>query len=103
MPNPYYSFSQYEVSQVDTRVKITNLPTNTSISIYTADGSLVRRLNKTETAETSLEWDMKNANGVPIASGAYLFYIRCYDNTGKKYERVQKWFCVNRPLDLSTY
>ena len=35
VPNPYYGYSEYETSQLDNRVKITNLPNSATIRIFT--------------------------------------------------------------------
>ena len=42
VPNPYYGYSSYEKNQLDNRVKITNLPSRATISIFTIGGTLVR-------------------------------------------------------------
>lgn len=112
VPNPYYAYSSYEVNQLDNRVKIVNLPSKCVVSIYTPAGTLVRQFkrdvgsNNTDGAlypnnnlESSLDWDLKNSKGVPIASGIYIFHIAA-DGIG---ERTLKWFGVIRPLDLDTF
>jgi hypothetical protein len=99
VPNPYYAFSQYEQRQLDNIVKITNLPQRADITIYTLNGTLVRRLRK-DTQLTSLDWNMKNESGLPISSGVYLFHIKASD---AGCETVVKWFGVMRPIDLDTF
>jgi hypothetical protein len=46
VPNPYYAYSSYEKSQLDTRVKITNLPAKCLITIYALDGTLIRKVSR---------------------------------------------------------
>ncbi len=114
VPNPYYAFSSYEASTLDNRVKITNLPPKCVVSIYTLDGTLVRRLtrdvapdnsrggilNTTEqNLDNSVDWDLKNAVDVPVASGIYLIHV---DAEGLC-ERTLKWLGVMRPIDLDTF
>jgi hypothetical protein len=119
VPNPYYAYSEYEYSQIDTRVKITNLPDLCTVSIYTTSGMLVRRFerdvtkvkgyseanlnsgyNKLNTTNTDIDWDIKNSSGVPIGSGMYIVHIK--DNqTGK--EKTVKWLGVLRPIDLDNF
>jgi hypothetical protein len=94
VPNPYLSQSAYESSQLDNLVKITNLPENCVVSVYTTDGSLVRTLRKDNT-DTWMFWDLKNNYGVPIASGVYIIHIKA-DGIG---EKVIKWFGTMRPFD----
>lgn len=112
VPNPYYAYSKYERSQLDNRVKITNLPRNCTVSIYTIDGQLVRRFNRDVgmdntpgaelqkvNLETSIDWDLKNSKNIPIASGLYLIHVSA-PGLG---EKVVKWFGVMRPIDLDTF
>ena len=98
VPNPYYGMSGYESSQVDTRVKITNLPKTCRISIYTINGNRVRQYNK-DNGDSYLEWDLKNEYGIQIASGMYLIHI----DAGAIGERTLKWFGAMRPIDLNTF
>ena len=119
VPNPYYSYSQYETSsQLETKVRIINLPTGEedgvkkgcTIKIYTVDGTLVRTIGPTalsrdlsnngHTAEsTSVDWDLHNHNGIPIAGGMYLIHVSV-PGIG---EKVIKWFGTMRPVDLNSY
>lgn len=95
VPNPYYAFSEYENSRLDTRVKITNLPERCSIKIYTTNGKLVRAFEK-DSPVTSLDWDLNNHQRIPIASGVYLIHVKVPD-VG---ERVLKFFAGMRQVDL---
>jgi flagellar hook assembly protein FlgD len=95
VPNPYYAFSEYERNRIDSRVKITNLPTKCTVSIYNIGGKLVRQFKK-DNEVTSVDWDLKNAIGVPIASGVYLIHV---DVPGAG-ERIIKFFCGMRQIDL---
>ena len=106
VPNPYYSSSEYETSsQLDSRIRITNLPANSKISIYTIDGTLVRKLGPSPSdagnAERgyTLDWDLKNHIGIPIAGGMYLIHVTV-PNIG---EKVIKWFGTMRPVDLNSF
>ena len=101
VPNPYYGYSSYEVNQLDNRVKITNLPQVATIKIFTVSGTLVRELKKDD-AVTSIDWDLKNDFGIPIASGMYVIHVETYIN-GKKKNKVIKWFGALRPIDLDTF
>lgn len=112
VPNPYYAYSAYETSQLDNRVKITNLPDNCTITIYTTNGTLIRKFTRavggdiSEGAPTdalnidnTLDWDLKNNKNIPVASGLYLIHIKA-DGVC---EKVVKWFGVLRPIDLDTF
>jgi hypothetical protein len=98
VPNPYYAFSNYEMNKLDNRVKITNLPEECQISIYTINGTLIRQFKKADPT-TFLDWDLKNDKNIPIASGVYLIHISV-PGAG---ERVLKWFGVMRPVDLDSF
>ena len=102
VPNPYYATSAYEQSQLDNRVRITNLPQQCEISIYTLDGKLVRQFNKDQTEEnhqTYLDWNLRNEERVPIGSGVYLIHV----DAGRLGSTTVKWFGIRRPLDLDTF
>lgn len=114
VPNPYYAYSGYENSQVDNRIKITNLPPTCVVSIYMMDGTMIRRFDRAVPADnssgevlstradnldTSIEWDLKNEKNVPIASGVYLIHV----DAGSLGERTIKWFGITRPIDLNTF
>ncbi|HIG32068.1 MAG TPA: hypothetical protein EYQ09_01300 [Flavobacteriales bacterium] len=98
VPNPYYGYNSYEVNQLDNRVKITNLPQRATISIFTVSGTLVRKMKKDDIV-TSIDWDLKNDYGIPIASGLYIIHVNA-PGIGKK---VIKWFGALRPIDLDTF
>lgn len=117
VPNPYYAYSAYETSQLDNRVKITNLPNNCTVTIYTLGGTLIRQFNRaigsdvSEGAVTdannissvnidnSIDWDLKNSKNIPVASGVYLIHVKKEGVC----EKVVKWFGVLRPIDLDTF
>lgn len=114
VPNPYYGYSAYEISQFSNTVKITNLPSKCTVTIYSLDGKFIRQYDRDElgvnvipsrpsaginTTQVSpaLEWDLKNNKGIPVASGVYLIHV---DAEGLG-ERVIKWFGVARKFDPS--
>jgi hypothetical protein len=95
VPNPYYAFSEYERTRLETKVKITNLPERCSVDIYTVNGKLVRSFQK-DSPVTSLDWDLTNNQAIPIASGIYLIHVQV-PGIG---ERVLKFFAGMRQVDL---
>ena len=98
VPNPYYGTSGYETGQVDNKVKITNLPKECTISIYTINGNLIRQVKK-DNEISYFEWDLKNNYGIPIASGIYVIHV----DAGDIGEKVLKWFGALRPTDLDSF
>ncbi len=114
VPNPYYAYSAYESDPFVQRIKVTNLPERAIITIFTIDGKFIRRFDREERPgmiggsnppnnfgqiNPSVEWDLKNDKGIPVASGVYLFHIEAPELNE---EIVLKWFGVNRQFDPST-
>jgi hypothetical protein len=95
VPNPYYAFSEYERTRLDTKVKIVNLPEVCTVRIYTANGKLVRTFKK-DSPQTYLDWDLTNYKSIPVAGGIYLIHVDV-PNVG---ERVLKFFGGMRQADL---
>ena len=113
VPNPYYAYDDYERNQLDNRIKIVNLPTKCTVTIYDLSGTLIRQfkvdkagitLPRASTdgintdAKTSIDWDLKNFAGIPIAGGVYLIHVKAEDLG----ERTLKWFGILRPVDLNS-
>jgi hypothetical protein len=114
VPNPYLAYSEYEASSFDNTVKITNLPAQCVVTIYSLDGKFIRQYTRNEEGKPNspprtsppvavnqivpdLEWNLKNYAGIPIASGVYLIHV----NAPGLGERVIKWFGVSRQFDPS--
>ncbi|SEQ98042.1 hypothetical protein [Neolewinella agarilytica] len=112
VPNPYYGFSVYEDSQFETNVKITNLPAQATVTIYSLDGKFIRKYERDEIPATvrggngpigsrqispALEWDLRNFKQIPVASGVYLIHVTA-PGMG---ERTLKFFGVQRQFDPS--
>ncbi|HRE74928.1 MAG TPA: T9SS type A sorting domain-containing protein [Flavobacteriales bacterium] len=98
VPNPYYAVSDYETGRLDTRVKVTNLPERATVRIYNVSGQLIRTYTK-DSPLTSLDWDLKNQAGIPIASGIYIVHVEVPE-VG---EKILKWFGAMRPPDLQNF
>ena len=120
VPNPYYGSSLYESRRSDNIVQITNLPNKCTVKIYSMNGTLVRTLKRDASGQEDiflgttagsgddikrskrsahLDWDLKNQNGISIASGLYILHV---DAPGVG-EKIIKWFGVLRPLDVQNY
>jgi hypothetical protein len=112
VPNPYYGFSVYEDNVFETNVKITNLPSRATVTIYSLDGKFIRKYERDEAPtmlrggnrpvgerqiSPALEWDLRNFRSIPVAGGVYLIHIQA-PGLG---ERTLKWFGVQRQFDPS--
>jgi hypothetical protein len=95
VPNPYYAYSQYERDRIDNRIKISNLPYRCQVNIYNVQGKLIRSFDK-DSPITSIDWDLKNHQNIPIAGGVYLIHV----NVPGVGERVLKWFGGMRQPDF---
>jgi hypothetical protein len=95
VPNPYYAYSEYERSKLENKVKITNLPEVCTVKIYTVNGKLVRTFKK-DSPVTSIDWDLNNHKGIPLASGVYLIHV----DVPEVGEVVVKFFGGMRQVDL---
>lgn len=113
VPNPYYAYDDYERNQLDNRIKIVNLPNKCVVTIFDMSGTMIRQYNVDKSgitlprgattglntdAKTSIDWDLKNFAGIPIAGGVYLIHVKA-DGLG---ERTLKWFGILRPVDLNS-
>ena len=100
VPNPYYAYAGgpgYEQNALDNEVKIINLPNTCVVTIYNVNGVLIRQFTK-DSDITSINWDLKNFAGVPIAGGVYIIHIK--SDAG---EKIVKWFGGLRPPDLNVF
>lgn len=98
VPNPYYAYSRYEASQVQTIVKLTNLPQKCNINIYTLNGTLIRSFIK-DSDNPEQRWDLKNSSGTPVASGVYIIHV----DAGELGEKIVKFFAVMPQSDLNAF
>ncbi len=98
VPNPYYAYSSYETTKLDSRIKVTNLPDVATVRIYSPKGELVRTITK-DSPITSVDWDLKNQKGIPVASGLYLIQVDVPD-VG---EVVLKAMVFMRPPNLESF
>ena len=99
VPNPYYGYAGYENNRLDTRVRFINLPKKAVVSVYSLEGALIRRLEKDNANTSFIDWDIRNAKGLPVASGMYMIHVNA-DGIG---ERVLRWFGAMRPIDVVNY
>ena len=77
-PNPYYGVNKAETSPYSHFVTFSYLPQKATVRLYDLAGNLVRTLDKDDN-DQFLRWDLKNHNGLPVASGIYLTHIELPD------------------------
>jgi hypothetical protein len=69
------------------------------VNIFTVNGTLVRSFKKDDASITSIDWNLKNQDGIPIEGGIYIIYVNA---TGIG-ETTIKWFGALRPIDLNSF
>lgn len=74
-PNPYYGTHGRETSRSNHYVTFNHLPDNAIIRIFDLSGVLVKTINHIETSGQFDTWDLRNENGLPVASGIYIVYV----------------------------
>jgi hypothetical protein len=77
---------------------VTNLPDVATVRIFSPKGELIRTLTK-DSPITSIDWDLKNQKGIPVASGLYLIHVEVPDIG----EVVLKSMIFMRPPNLENF
>jgi hypothetical protein len=73
-PNPYFGASSLERDQYQRFVRFTNLPQETTIRLFNISGVLIQRIDKNN-FDQYVDWDLRNTEGLPVASGIYIAYL----------------------------
>ena len=100
-PNPYYAANEQETGRFENFVTFTHLPddgTDVTIKIYSIDGVLVRTLSHNSENNQYAKWDLRNNNGLPVASGPYVANVET--NHG---EKIVKLYIVQRNQVVQYY
>jgi len=81
-PNPYFGANSLERDKYQRFVRFTNLPTQATVRIFSLAGVFIQRIEKNDDTQW-LDWDLRNKDGLPVASGLYIIHIRM-PNVGDK-------------------
>jgi hypothetical protein len=87
-PNPYFGQNPEETIPQNRKVYFTHLGIGTTtIRIFTISGDLVQTITHEILTENAAEdsraiWDLRNDNGIPVASGVYFAHITVQDVSG---------------------
>jgi len=73
-PNPYFGSHALEESKYNRFVRFIGLPKQATITIVSLSGVLIKRYEKSGDSQY-LDWDLKNTDLLPVASGMYIAYI----------------------------
>jgi len=74
-PNPYLAYNIEEKQLHQEHVTFINLPEKCTIRIFTISGQLVRTIEHDDPVNTTHQWDLRNENFLPVASGFYIAHI----------------------------
>jgi hypothetical protein len=87
VPNPYYGYHSGEIDPFNRWVQFTNLPDKCTIKIFDLAGNLIQKLEKDDATTPFMQWDLKNLNELPVASGIYVFHVKA-DGIGEKTGKI---------------
>jgi len=75
VPNPFYLYGPYDPAPGNYQLKFQHLPGKCTIKIYNLSGDLVYTIDKTDEDVSFADWDAKTENGLPVASGIYIYVV----------------------------
>lgn len=73
-PNPYFGAQGIETSKYQRFMRFTGMPSKATIKIVSLAGVFIREIEKDESSQY-VDWDLRNRDGLPVASGMYIAYI----------------------------
>ncbi len=74
VPNPYYLKSSYDSDVFRRQIRFINLPQVCTIRIYNLAGDQIAQVDK-NSSESWIAWNVQTFNGVPPASGIYIYVV----------------------------
>lgn len=76
VPNPYLHGSDLELDQRNRLIKFAGLPpVDATVEIYNLVGERIRTLRKDQPQDAEILWDVLTENGLPPASGVYIYRV----------------------------
>lgn len=75
VPNPFYLLGGYDPNPGSFAIKFHHLPDECTIQIYNLGGDLVRTIEKNDATTSIATWDVLTENGLPVASGIYIWVV----------------------------
>ena len=75
VPNPFYLSSTYNDNPGSYTLKFYHLPTECTITIYNLAGEFIKTIDKNDPNTSVAEWDILTENGLPVASGIYIYVV----------------------------
>ncbi len=82
-PNPYYAYNPQEPDRFNRFVTFSHLPAKATLRIFNLAGLQVRKLDKDDATQFH-NWDLRNEDNLPVASGIYIVHIDLPDLNKEK-------------------
>jgi hypothetical protein len=98
-PNPYYGFNTREATRLTKYVTFNHLPVRATLRIFNTAGVIVRTLRKEDNSQF-FQWDLRNDNNLPVASGIYIIHVDMPDLGATK---ILKFALVQEQEILKVY
>ena len=74
-PNPYFGANAIETDKYNRFVRFTNLPDQVNrFRIFSLAGVFIKTIHKDNSSQF-VDWDLLNADLLPVSSGIYLAYV----------------------------
>jgi len=73
-PNPYFGANSLERDKYQRFVRFTNMPQKVTVRIFALSGVFINTIEKNDTSPY-LDWNLRNSEGLPVASGVYIAYL----------------------------
>lgn len=73
-PNPYFGAQDIETNKYQRFMRFTGMPNEATIKIVSLAGVFIKQIEKGTTSQY-VDWDLRNTDGLPVASGIYIAYI----------------------------
>jgi hypothetical protein len=88
VPNPYYVFAEWDQSDIRRKIQFTNVPTNSTIDIYTISGELIASLRHDPVVYNSdyvgtVDWNLWTFEFTEAAYGLYIYVVKTDDGRKK--------------------
>jgi hypothetical protein len=98
-PNPYLAHNLLETQLHEEHVTFINLPEECTIRIFSIAGQLIRTIEHTDATSLTHDWNLRNENNLPVASGLYIAHIDIPD-VGEKILKMAVVFRKQRLKNL---
>lgn len=97
VPNPYIFFSRFEQESGSRRLMFTNLPPEGRLSIFTAAGQFVQRMDWGPgdlSGNGDLFWNLRTREDTEVAAGLYLFVVEATGPVGNGARKLGKFIII---------